>query len=60
MATLYPRKVEMDVTYVQPAPAAAAFRVTSEGFLQLKDSADEQFRSLFLTDGVLQVGPGEA
>lgn len=57
-STIYPRKVEMDVTYVKPAPAGAAFRLT-DGFLELKDSATAEFSKLWLASGVLQIGEGE-
>jgi hypothetical protein len=62
MATIYPRKSEMRALYLQPAPADAAYRVkTTEDctFLQLKDSATGEFRSLWLASGVPQAGAGE-
>lgn len=63
MATIYPRKSEMRALYLQLAPADAAFRVKTDEsgtFLQLKDSATDQFRSLWLEAGAPQVGDGEA
>lgn len=53
MAEIFPRKSEMEALYLPAAPEGAAFRQTAEGFLQLKDSADGQFRSLFLNNGEL-------
>lgn len=57
MATIYPRKTEMDVTYVKQAPAGAAFRF-ADGFLELKDSATDEFSAVWFADGVLQIGEG--
>ena len=61
MATIYPRKKEMDVTYIPATPPeGAAYRFSADGFLQLKDSATaDQFRSAFLTSGALVAGPAE-
>lgn len=59
MATIYPRKSEMDVTYIVQAAADAAFRFAADGSLQLKDSALGQFSTIFLTNGVPQVGEPE-
>lgn len=58
MATIYPRKSEMDAAYVKPAAADAAFRFTGE-FLQVKDSATGDFSSVWLANGVKQIGEPE-
>ena len=64
MATLYPRKREMEMKYLRLAQSAqAAFRIstTDDGtFLQLKDSATDQFRTLWLNNGVPQAGDAES
>lgn len=62
MDPIYNRKPEMEAKYLQIAKSGAAYRVKTDGagvFLQLKDSADSSFRSLFLTNGALQIGPAE-
>jgi hypothetical protein len=54
------RKTEMDARFLPLEPEDAAFRVTDAGFLQLKDSATGEFRSVFLTNGAIQAGPAES
>jgi len=52
-------KGQSDARYLPAMPEDGAFRISAAGFLQLKDSADDQFRSLFLESGALVTGPAE-
>lgn len=50
-------------TGLPEAPADGAWRIKTDGngsFLQLKDAATDQWRSLFLNNGQLAVGPAES
>lgn len=55
---------EMLARFMPLAPASSGYRIkeTVDGglHLQLRDDATDQWRTLFLTNGALQLGPAES
>jgi hypothetical protein len=57
----YYTRAEADARYARQAITDGAFRVSADGkFIQLKDSGDGLWRSIWFANGVLQMAAGEA